>query len=103
MVIPMSRSDNNIAMIVMANGINWSVPFLYMLMINEGLASLYPTIKRIAASDASGILFSKVGIANAVTNSNEPCTIADNRDRAPAATLAELLTITAVTGNPPIK
>ncbi len=102
-VMPISRSESRIAAMVTAKGINWSFPFLYMEMMRDGFASLYPTINRMAARQASGILLSRPGIRPAVIKSRNPCTIADVLVLAPAATLAELLTITAVTGSPPIK
>ena len=56
-----------------------------------------------AASDAKGIRFKICGIKITVIISNAPCTIADTFDFAPAFIFAELLTITCVIGNPPIK
>src|SRR5688572_29331203 len=71
-------------------------------MNREGFANLYPTIIKIAAKHARGILFKSDGIRKAVKSSKIPWEMEDAFVRAPAATLAELLTITAVIGNPPI-
>ena len=45
--------------------------------------------------------FSSAPANTTATSSSTPCTSADSRSRAPAATLAPLRTITAVTGSPP--
>ncbi len=69
----------------------------------EGLASLYPTVNKIAANAANGILLSNPGIKKAVSSRRIPWPIAEAFVRAPEVTLAELLTITEVIGSPPIK
>ena len=55
-----------------------------------------------AANDANGILFINVGISSTNKNKKTPCNIAETLLLAPEATLAELRTITDVSGNPPI-
>src|SRR6188508_751391 len=67
------------------------------------LASFKPIMIRIAARQAIGILFSKPGIDITAINKKTPCATADNLVFAPAFTLAVVLTITDVIGNPPIR
>src|SRR5450432_632933 len=54
-----------------------------------------------AASALSGILFNRPGINNTLSKIRKPCMIAENLLLAPASTLADPLTITDVSGNPP--
>ncbi|MNT71380.1 hypothetical protein D3C72_2098590 [compost metagenome] len=54
-----------------------------------------------AAKLASGMLLSSSANSNALSSNSTPCSKIDTRLRAPACTLAELRTITAVIGKPP--
>ena len=56
-----------------------------------------------AAKEANGIKFNKPAINMALNNKKNPCIIVDNFDLPPKLILSDLLTITCVTGNPPIK
>jgi hypothetical protein len=62
-----------------------------------------PVNNRIAARQDSGIILIKPGISNNDTKSISPCTMALTLVRAPALTLADERTITAVIGKPPSK
>ena len=61
----------------------------YICARSAGLASLKPTTKRIAASVASGIMFSARGIAATQMRMNAPCRIAETLVRAPNVMVAE--------------
>ena len=78
---------------------NWSHPIRYIATKSEGFANLYPTTNNIQASVASGIIFKTEGIARAQVSSKQPWRIVDSFVLAPNVMLAELRTITCVTGN----
>ena len=73
-----------------------------MLLNKAGLASLYPTINKIAANTDKGILLSKKGIVTIDATKSIPCITAAILVFPPDCMLAELRTITCVTGKPPI-
>ena len=85
------------------NGINCSHPNLYICLNKPGLANLYPTINRMAAKLANGIIFKRLAIVRALNKRKKPCRMADIFVFAPKVILAVLRTITYVTGSPPIK
>ena len=70
-----------------------------MFLNKDGFASLYPVKTRMAASEALGIIFSRPQMPQ--VKIIKPCNIALILVRAPAFTLALLLTITLVNGSPP--
>ena len=86
---------------VMAKGSSCVLPSLTWVEKSAGLQRFRPTWIRTAARQASGIAFSSAPANTTATSSSTPCTRADIRSRPPAATLAPLRTITAVTGRPP--
>ena len=56
-----------------------------------------------AASTASGIRLSSAGTVTTAASSSTPCRIAETFERAPDWMLAELRTMTCVTGSPPMR
>src|SRR4030095_12957260 len=103
MTTPIRRSDKRIANTVTIKGRNCSLPCLYIAKNILGLARLYPVRTRITASTQYGILLIH-DMANKTAMSNQtPCANDDNLVLAPAWAFAELRTITAVMGRPPIR
>ena len=102
-ITPFSRSSASTAAMVMANGSSCVMPSFTWVVKSAGLHRFRPTWISTAARHASGILFSSGPANTTATSSSTPCTSADIRSRPPAATLAPLRTMTAVTGRPPRK
>src|SRR5688500_6743836 len=101
--MPFKRSVRTTATTVNIKGTNWYLPAFHICLNTFGLARRKPIIIRIAARQAIGILFSRKGMLTTATSRNTPCAIADSFDFAPAATLADVLTITDVIGKPPTR
>ncbi len=86
---------------VIANGSSWVMPSRTWVENSAGLHRLRPTWISTAARQASGIWLSTGPAKTTATSRSPPWISAESRSRAPAATLAPLRTMTAVTGSPP--
>ena len=69
---PFNKSKKTTAANVAMKGTNWYFPLFQKCLKVAGLANLYPTNSRMAASVANGILFKITGMVNTLMSKRTP-------------------------------